>query len=258
MNKSRRDFLKKAGMTLLGASGARFVILGIADAEHLPDSGGSGVRRRWAIAIDTEKCASQGDCTACIDACNAEHNIPRIDNPEEEIKWIWKERAKAVFPHQLGNDSPRTLRDREIPVLCNHCENPPCVRVCPTQATWKRDDGIVMMDQHRCIGCRYCIVGCPYGARSFNFRDPRPAIDKLRSDYPTRTRGVVEKCTLCAERLAIGAQPACVEACEATCGAMVFGDLANPDSAIGRLVRTTLTMRRKPELGTEPKVHYKL
>jgi molybdopterin-containing oxidoreductase family iron-sulfur binding subunit len=258
MSCSRREFLKRAGLAAAGLSGSRFVILGIADAEYLPGASGSKTKHRWALAIDTESCAAQGECSACIDACNQAHNIPHIADPKESIKWIWKERADRVFPHQLEAETPSALRKREIPVLCNHCENPPCVRVCPTQATWKRDDGIVMMDQHRCIGCRYCIVGCPYGARSFNFSDPRPAIEKIRSSYPTRTKGVVEKCTLCAERLANGNQPACVEACRSVCGAMLFGDLENPDSDISRLLQTTLTVRRKPELGTSPKVHYKL
>jgi Fe-S-cluster-containing dehydrogenase component len=94
---------------------------------------------------------------------------------------------------------------RPFLVLCNHCENPPCVRACPTQATFKREsDGIVLMDFHRCIGCRFCMAACPYGSRSFNFRDPRPFIEEHQQSIPTRMKGVVEKCNFCAERLAVG------------------------------------------------------
>jgi molybdopterin-containing oxidoreductase family iron-sulfur binding subunit len=140
--------------------------------------------------------------------------------------------------------------------MCNHCERPSCVRVCPTQATWKRKDGIVMMDQHRCIGCRYCMAACPYGSRSFNFVDPRPTLQKsgINPGYPTRTRGVVEKCSFCAERLARGKLPACVEACPVK--ALVFGDLNDPESEVARLLEEKYTIRRKPGLGTNPHVFY--
>ncbi len=126
--------------------------------------------------------------------------------------------------------------------------------VCPTQATWKRDDGIVMMDWHRCIGCRYCIAACPYGSRSFNWRDPRPFIEEQDPDFPTRTRGVVEKCTFCDERLAKGKLPACVEACNENC--LIFGDLENADSDVRKILEKRHSIRRKPGLGTQPEVYY--
>jgi molybdopterin-containing oxidoreductase family iron-sulfur binding subunit len=128
------------------------------------------------------------------------------------------------------------------------------VRVCPAQATWKRDDGVVTIDQHRCIGCRYCVAACPYGSRSFNWMDPRPFIPAPLASYPTRTRGVVEKCNLCEERLAAGQRPACVEACPER--AMVFADRADPASEINRLLAERYALRRKPELGTRPQVFY--
>ncbi|HJW74516.1 MAG TPA: 4Fe-4S dicluster domain-containing protein, partial [Thermoleophilia bacterium] len=153
--------------------------------------------------------------------------------------------------------TPAGLKERPTLVLCNHCENPPCVRVCPTESTWRRDDGIVMMDEHRCIGCRYCVTACPYGARSFNWEDPRPHIVGEPTEYPTRTKGVVEKCTFCAERLAVGKRPLCVEACEGIgCGALVFGDLGDPSSAVSALVRGGEMGRRKAGLGTSPHVFY--
>ncbi|HEX7504100.1 MAG TPA: 4Fe-4S dicluster domain-containing protein, partial [Syntrophales bacterium] len=145
-------------------------------------------------------------------------------------------------------------RARKLPVLCNHCDNPPCVRVCPTQATFKRADGIVMMDYHRCIGCRFCMAACPYGARSMNYRDPRPFIRKINNDYPTRTKGVVEKCTFCEERLRKGILPACVMACEEK--ALVFGDIDDPRSEIRRLLDKELPIRRRVELGTKPQAYY--
>ena len=140
-------------------------------------------------------------------------------------------------------------------LLCNHCDSPPCVSVCPTGATWKREsDGIVMMDWHRCIGCRYCMAACPYGSRSFNWRDPRPSIREITADFPTRTRGVVEKCNFCEERLAKGEPPACVKACPVN--AMTFGDAHDPASQVRRLLEANYSIRRRPSLGTKPQVFY--
>ncbi len=138
-------------------------------------------------------------------------------------------------------------------MLCNHCESPACVRVCPTKATFRRKDGIVVMDYHRCIGCRYCMAGCPFGARSFNFMDPRNHIAKVNPTFPTRMRGVVEKCTFCSELLAVGKMPLCVEASN---GAIAFGDLTDPESSVRKLLAENFTLRRKPTLGTEPSVYY--
>ena len=143
-------------------------------------------------------------------------------------------------------------------VLCNHCDNPPCVRVCPTRATFKLQDGITMQDMHRCIGCRFCMAGCPYGARSFNWTDPRRASnlkpDVPNREYPTRMKGVVEKCTFCSERLQAGKLPACVEA--APKGGILFGDMEDPNSEVRKIVTNTYTIRRKPDLGTGPAVYY--
>jgi len=132
--------------------------------------------------------------------------------------------------------------------------------VCPTQATWKREDGIVMMDMHRCIGCRFCVVGCPYGSRSFNWKDPfgKPGSEerknaKLDPSFPTRTKGVVEKCDFCVERLAEGLMPICVEESD---GAIVFGDLDDEDSPVRRALESGHAIQRKPHLGTDPGVYY--
>jgi molybdopterin-containing oxidoreductase family iron-sulfur binding subunit len=111
------------------------------------------------------------------------------------VRWISKLPFKQAL--QTQTDAYTAIADTPVMVLCNHCDNPPCVRVCPTQATWKREDGIVAMDWHRCIGCRYCIAACPYRSRSFNWLDPRPYIQNQNLEFPRRTKGVVEKCTMC-------------------------------------------------------------
>jgi molybdopterin-containing oxidoreductase family iron-sulfur binding subunit len=199
----------------------------------------------------------QGKCTDCIDACHVLHNVPRFENPGHqngEIKWIWTSPFEQVFPDQTHRFMRDEQRRQPVLVLCNHCEKPPCVTVCPTKATFAREDGIVMMDYHRCIGCRYCMAACPYGARSFNWRDPRPAIRQINQAYPTRTKGVVEKCSFCEERLAKGLQPACVEACKEK--GLHFGDLNNPDSGLRKILESRQILVRRPELGTRPNVYY--
>jgi [DsrC]-trisulfide reductase subunit O len=206
---------------------------------------------RWGMAVDVAKCLKQPNCTKCIAACNQAHNVPSIPDPRRDIRWIWKDSAQHAFAIEADY--------AEVPavpfmLLCNHCDNPPCVRVCPTQATFRREDGIVAMDWHRCIGCRYCMAACPYGSRSFNWMDPRPYIQNVNLEFPTRTKGVVEKCNLCSERLVAGKPPACVESCPEK--ALVFGNLADPNSAIRELLRTRRTVRRKPELGTRPQIYY--
>ncbi len=261
MGINRRNFIKLAGITVATGIGGKKVL-----GELVDDSTGLPVSqpttdappltaKRWAMVIDLKKCRKESGCTDCIKACHHVHNVPDLGNPKDEVKWIWKQDFEGAFPsadHKFLEDE---VRESPAIVFCNHCDNPPCVRVCPTQATWKRlEDGIVMMDMHRCIGCRYCVVACPYGSRSFNWRDPRPFIKDIDPDYPTRKRGVVEKCTFCAERLVRGEIPACVEACSAK--AMVFGDLEDSESEVRKLLAENYTIRRKPELGTNPEIYY--
>jgi molybdopterin-containing oxidoreductase family iron-sulfur binding subunit len=255
MKSSRRGFLGIAGGALLGGvpvAGA--LAAGELNAER---DAKALIGKKWAMVIDVRKCMAQGDCNACQDACHVAHNVPKIEGHEEEIKWIWKEPYSKAFPDQCHDYTEPKLKNGRLTVLCNHCESPACVRVCPTQATYKRADGIVIMDMHRCVGCRYCIVACPYGSRSFNFSDPRPHIAQIQKDYPTRMKGVVEKCNFCAERLAVGEMPLCVEACQkVNCGALHFGDLADPKSNVAELLRKNNAIRRKPGLGTAPQVFY--
>ena len=263
MDESRRRFLKDAGRAVLGV-GCGFPLL-----EALPRTSSQETApvagRQLALVVDVQKCLSDEVRAACIEACRREHNIPSIPDERHEVKWIWTERYEHVFPDQVHARSPEEVRAAPVLVLCNHCDSPPCVRVCPTGATWKREtDGIVMMDMHRCIGCRYCMAACPYGARSFNWQDPRPYLPRsadgtLSSDYPTRMKGVVEKCTFCAARLSDGRPPACVEAAAQVPGgegALLFGDVDDPTSDVSRVLRTRNSIRRRISLGTGPNVYY--
>ncbi len=263
MSVDRRGFLKLAGCaSVLGIGGAKVASAVAGSAGGTYDHPHHATTaRRWAMVIQVHKCLKDEGCTACKDACHLAHNVPSFDNPKDEIKWIWRESFHHAFPEQHGLPVPHEVEEGTFPLLCNHCDNPPCVRVCPTQTTFKRDDGIVVMDMHRCIGCRYCIAACPYGSRSFNWRDPRgvddrgkPWIAEVQEGYPTRTRGVVEKCNFCSERLAKGLQPACVDACPAK--AMHFGDLEDPESEVRRLLEEHFAIRRKPALETQPQVYY--
>jgi molybdopterin-containing oxidoreductase family iron-sulfur binding subunit len=265
MDQDRRSFLKTAGRTAMGLS-CGFPLLNTActGSRHGADVG-EATSTQWAMVIDVRKCLQENVRQACTEACHRVHNVPNIPESDDEIKWIWSEPFQDVFPDQAHARTGSTLAEAPVLVLCNHCERPPCVRVCPTKATWKREeDGIVMMDMHRCIGCRYCMAACPYGARSFNWRDPRPHIGldengELPSDFPTRSKGVVEKCNFCAERLRDGLQPACVEAAARVPGgdgALTFGDASDPDSEVSRVLRETHTIARRVGLGTGPNVFY--
>ncbi|MCX8021789.1 MAG: 4Fe-4S dicluster domain-containing protein [Syntrophorhabdaceae bacterium] len=246
----RRKFIKITGITLAG------VTLGMGDSLFGKVYASPQNVKRWAMVIDIGVCLKNPECRDCVDACVLTHNIPDFNNRKDEVKWIWKARYGDVFHDSALELTKERLPSIPIPVLCNHCENPPCVKVCPTKATWKREDGIVMMDYHRCIGCRYCMAACPYGARSFNWREPRPYIKKINPDYPTRTKGVVEKCSLCEERIALNKLPACVEACKHKGMALV-------DTSAGRLdsypsIKDRHIIARKTHLGTKPRVYYVL
>lgn len=257
MSMDRREFLKIAGIsTVLGIGGVS-VFNKLQDntleAAQFAPSPQSLTAKRWGFVVDMSKIKTKEDIKKITEACHSIHNVPAFDNTKDEVKWIWEDTYGHVFPGQEDEYTPEEIKEKPFLVFCNHCAKPACVRVCPTKATFKRQDGIVMMDMHRCIGCRFCMAACPFGARSFNFRDPRPFIKKENLQFPTRTKGVVEKCTGCYERIANGLQPACVEASN---GGIVFGDLENPNSEVRKLISSNYTIRRKPELGTQPGIYY--
>ena len=261
MNTSRRSFLKVAGLSAFALSSGMAGLAGTAGAARAQIAPGRYEKgehaltaKRWAMVIDTRLFRGPEDYEPLIEACHKVHNVPHIPG-NQDIKWFWLDKYEHVFPDDMNAHINDKTRQASYPLLCNHCTNPPCVRVCPTQATYRMEDGIVAMDYHRCIGCRFCMAGCPYGARSFNFVDPR----KYLSDpvpnptFPTRMIGVVEKCTFCAERLAAGQMPACVEAAG---GKILFGDLEDPNSTVRQALAANYSIRRKPNLGTQPGVYY--
>jgi len=263
MGVNRREFLKLAGLSALAGLGANsaWELLAPGSLDAAEQKFGAFEQAltgsRWGMIVDMEKFNDEL-IRAAIDACHSTHNVPHIEGIKEEVKWIWTEPFQNVFPETEHGYLTEHLEDVPFIVLCNHCFNPPCVRVCPTKATFKRKkDGIVMMDMHRCIGCRYCMAACPFGARSFNFSDPRKHLDmdKVNPDYPTRSKGVVEKCNFCAERLAVGKIPACVEAIGDS-GALAFGDVGNAESEVREILRDNYTIRRRAQLGTQPNVYY--
>ena len=255
MDIKRRDFLKVAGVGTAVGTAAGLAKNDPVEASTPPESPAS--EKSWAMVVDTTKCLREEGCEDCTLACHKTHNVPNIDNKQHEVKWIWKESFEHALHESTHARLPDSIKHSKIPVLCNHCANPPCTHVCPTGATWKREkDGLVMMDWHRCIGCRYCMAACPYGSRSFNFKDPREQLTEIKEDYPTRTKGVVEKCTFCEERLARGEQPACVEACAKRGKALTFGDPDDPHSEISKILDSKFTIQRKPHLGTQPQVYY--
>jgi len=288
MGVNRRKFLKIAGISTLGVAAKPATdalafnpkewldekLGGFTPSEimlhfgHKPEGSVAGealTGTRWAMVVNVRS-LDEEIAEACMDACHKVHNVPHIENPKHEIKWLWDEHYENALPGQHHEHIDEEIKKLPFLVMCNHCYNPPCVRVCPTKATYKRKkDGIVIMDMHRCIGCRFCMAACPFGSRSFNWKDPRKYFkdeEYPNPKYPTRMKGVVEKCNFCAERLAEGQIPACVEVAQKLCAekgkepALVFGDLDDPDSEVREVLRSHYSVRRKPELGTHPNVYY--
>jgi len=283
MDKKRRDFLKIAGVSTLAGLGGTTVVdrlvsgtsPGLARASKKADSNHDGGHEtvakghgtveevaksgnRFGMIVDLRKFKENpalGD--KAVEACHSTHNVPDFPEKKDVIKWTWLTGYGNAFTEHSNLYKDQLTLDNEVLVMCNHCDNPPCVRACPTSATFKNKDGIVAMDYHRCIGCRFCMAACPYGMRSFNWRDPRAGLDmtKLNNKFPTRMRGVVEKCNFCAERVGLGKQPACVEACGDS-KALIFGNLNDPESEIRKVLKANYTVQRKPSLGTHPSVFY--
>jgi molybdopterin-containing oxidoreductase family iron-sulfur binding subunit len=236
---SRRGFLGVAAAAIGGVILAPGIQL-IEIAQAATPTAGASPKVRWGMLIDTTKCAS--GCNDCVTACNTENGLATPQRPTD-AQWIRKVEIKEI----------KTGRAASLPVMCQHCAEPPCVDVCPTGASFKRADGIVLVDRHTCIGCRYCVMACPYQARSFVHE---PLVDQ-KPDVP-RGKGCVESCTLCVHRIDKGATTtACAEACsQAGHGAILFGDLNNPASEIAKRVREIQTTQLRADLKLDPGVRY--
>jgi molybdopterin-containing oxidoreductase family iron-sulfur binding subunit len=206
-------------------------------------TGGASPRNKWGMVIDISRCTE--GCTECAKACRVENNVPLFGRREIDIHWIRIAEVRSHFPGS---------RRRFIPLMCQHCEDAPCVQLCPPRASFKRADGIVIVDKHRCIGCRYCMIACPFKARSFVFRQPPDWTAKDNKDLPKRMRGVVEKCSFCVHRVDEGRPPACVEGCPH--GAIFFGDLNDSESDVAWLVANKAPRQLRPDLHLRPKVYY--
>ncbi len=212
----------------------------------------------FGYGLDLSRCIG---CRRCVHACVRENNPSR----NTEIQWIRVLKMnKGGFDLEQADQyySPEQVPEEGhfyLPVQCQQCENPPCVKVCPVQATWKDADGIVVIDYDWCIGCRTCMAACPYRARKFNWKEPAIPKEELnpRTHYlgnRPRMRGVVEKCTFCIQRTREGRYPACVEVCPV--GARKFGNLLDPKSEIRYILDNFRVFRLKEELHTEPKFYY--
>ncbi|MCG7958567.1 MAG: 4Fe-4S dicluster domain-containing protein, partial [Candidatus Thiodiazotropha taylori] len=204
-------------------------------------SAGADAKHRWGMLIDSNKCAD--GCSACVDACNTEHGLKGHGRPATDAVWI---RPVKLKDKQTG-------RENRLVMMCQHCEHPPCVDVCPTNASFKRVDGIVLVDRHRCIGCRYCMMACPYKARSFIHE----ALTEQSVNAP-RGKGCVESCTLCVHRVDDGVmQTACQEACSKEGhDAILFGDLNDPNSEISKTLKSTNSVQIRADLELNTGVRY--
>jgi phenylacetyl-CoA:acceptor oxidoreductase subunit 1 len=213
---------------------------------------------RWGMVINLSKCTR---CHACIAACRVEHFLPM------DITWP----RLVAWERGDGNMAELTTYS----VRCNHCQNPPCVDVCPTGASQQREDGIVWIDQNKCVGCRYCIIACPYQNRTFLSKDKDrgyfpghklTSFEKIGKKVYPHTIGTTEKCNFCMERIDAGlakglkpgvdreATPACVNTCQAR--ALTFGDLDDPDSEVRKLIRENRAFQLHPEYDTDPSIYF--
>jgi tetrathionate reductase subunit B len=238
VNLERRKFLAKSTALVAGiAIAPGMLLIDLSHARPLGEAASSAVR--WGMLIDTTQC--EGGCDECVSACNKENGLPQAKSATD-AQWIRKVELKQIS----------SGRKVSLPMMCQHCAEPPCVDVCPTAASFKRADGIVLVDKHRCIGCRYCMMACPYKARSFVHEQ----VADHDSDMP-RGKGTVESCTFCVNRVDRGEQPACVEACaKAGHNAILFGDLNDPNSAIALRIKSVASVQLRADLNLNPGISF--
>jgi molybdopterin-containing oxidoreductase family iron-sulfur binding subunit len=232
INSQRRGFLK----TSLGVAAVSIAPgMLLFDVAHGKSEAVTS-KVRWGMLIDTAQCKE--GCNECVTACNTENGLSGGKLPTDS-QWIRKIEIKDIS----------SGRELSLPMMCQHCEHPPCVDVCPTGASFKREDGIVLVDKHRCIGCRYCMMACPYKARSF----VHEVVTDQNPDVP-RGKGTVESCTMCVHKVDAGEQPACAQSCPNK--AILFGDLNNQESEIYKKVHSVASVQVRADLQLNPGVRY--
>jgi tetrathionate reductase subunit B len=265
---ARREFLSKLGLAATYTAGAVVGAgaLGVlqdvaakseprADGGSFPTADYDWTQHRWAFGVDAAKCIG---CLRCVEACKRENAVPgdahhfrtwveryvylegedkpRIDSHHDPVN-IEASGSEKEYRFANRYKGAKVEKAFFVPKLCNHCTHPACVQVCPTGATYRTEDGVVLIDHKYCIGCQYCVQACPYGARFFNTE-----------------KGVTDKCTWCYHRITKGLQPACVEVCPV--GARVFGDLKDKNSPVSLFIRNNRVQVLKPETGNAPNVFY--
>jgi tetrathionate reductase subunit B len=245
---SRREFFSNGAKLAAAVTLAPGVLLySAAQARPADQAASSDVR--WGMLVDSSKCSS--DCNACVSACQKENGWGAAGSAHE-VHSNDKQKSQWIRKVELRNIS--TGHVQSLPMMCQHCENPPCVDVCPTGASMKRADGIVLVDRHICIGCRYCMMACPYKARSFVHEELHN-----QSPHAPRGKGTVEACTLCVHKLDNGdGTTACAEACNASGNkAILVGDLKDPNSEIAQAVANYTTTQVRADLGLNTGVRYR-
>jgi molybdopterin-containing oxidoreductase family iron-sulfur binding subunit len=246
VDKSRREFLAKTSTAAAVTTVAPGVML-TTTVEAAPRAEKVTDDVRWGMLIDANKCAD--GCNDCVSACEKENGLDLLVKPEGATDELWdQQRPRWIRSVKLQDNL--TGKVTNLPMMCQHCEHPPCVDVCPTNASFKRADGIVMVDRHRCIGCRYCMMACPYKARSFIHENI-----EFKTVTAPRGKGCVESCNLCVHRLDNGeTTTACQDACKH--GAIVFGDLKDPDSEISKALKKVSSTQIRADLKLNTGVRY--
>lgn len=249
IDQDRRSFLTAAAGLSATAVAPGLMLHSVA-AEAAPRVDPVTDVHRWGMLVDTARCAD--GCTACVSACDRENGLNLQAPPlgDDALKW---DNQRAVWIRKVKLQDNQTGRITNLPLMCQHCENPPCVDVCPTGASFKRADGIVMVDRHTCIGCRYCMMACPYKARSFIHEQ----VEQKLTRSP-RGKGCVESCNLCAHRLDDGNYTtACAEACTAEGHqAILFGDLNDPQGPLRQAMAATPSRQVREDLRLNTGVRY--